>query len=143
MRAAHRVSDAGPTAAEAAAPHGPGGPVSAPPGVALCEPDEQLFALFSEWLQRAGFEPLGCASQASAARAALLVADVPMPAHDGAACIADLRRRFPHARMLAISSRFRPGLRGSIAAARTLGVDAVLAKPFSFEQFIAQVRALT
>jgi DNA-binding response OmpR family regulator len=113
------------------------------PGVALFEPDKQLFALFGEWLQRAGFESLGCPSQASAARAALVIADVPLPACDGAAWIADLRRRFPQARMLAISSRFRPGLRGSTAAARMLGVDAVLAKPFSLEQFIAQVRALT
>jgi DNA-binding NarL/FixJ family response regulator len=125
MRAVHGAIDAGPT------------------GVVLSEPDKLLFALFSEWLQRAGFEPLDCASQASAARAVLVIVDVPMPARDGAARLGALRRRFPQARMLAISSRFRPGLCGSAAAAGTLGVDAVLAKPFSFEQFIAQVRALT
>jgi DNA-binding response OmpR family regulator len=66
-----------------------------------------------------------------------------MPPRAGAERVAALRRRFPHARVLAISSRFTPGLEGATAAATTLGVDAVLAKPFSCDQFIAQVRTLT
>jgi DNA-binding response OmpR family regulator len=129
--------------AQPAKAHGPPGPDPARPGVALCEPDGQLFALFAEWLQRAGFEPLGCASQACAARVALVVADVRMPPQHGAASIAALRGRFPHARMLAISSQFTPRTQGATAAAATLGADAVLAKPFSCKEFMDQVRALT
>jgi CheY-like chemotaxis protein len=113
-----------------------------PPVVALCEPDGPLCALFGEWLLRGGYATLRCECLACAARVVLVVADFPMPPCEGAGRIAILRRRFPRARVLAISSQFMPRMHGATAAAATLGVDAVLAKPFSREPFMAQVRAL-
>ena len=113
------------------------------PCVALCEPDALLRALLGEWLQRANFEPLRCASGAPAPRVVLVVADVPAPRQDGAARIALLRQRFPDAKVLAISGQFMPGVCGATAAAIALGADAVLAKPFAANLFIDTVRALT
>ena len=110
--------------------------------VALCEPDTLLRALLGEWLRRADFEPVFCAAGASAMDVALVVADVPAPRQDGAACIALLRQRFPHAKVLAISGQFMPGLRGTTTTTIELGADAVLAKPFAAKVFIDAVHAL-
>lgn len=132
-----------PTSPPPGPPHACGGPDPQGPQVVVCEPDGQLLALFMEWLKRASFQPLACACEACAAGAVLVVADVPMPPGDGAAWVALLRRRFPRAKVLAISGQFAPRMHGATAAARALGADAVLAKPFSCEQFMGQVRALT
>jgi DNA-binding response OmpR family regulator len=114
-----------------------------PPRVAVCEPDTLLRALLGEWLQRADFEPVYCAAGASATGVVLVVADVAAPRQDGVACITLLRERFPHARVLAISGQFMPGVHGVSSAAIELGADAVLAKPFAAKAFIDAVHALS
>ena len=113
-----------------------------PPRVALCEPDALLRALLAEWLQRAGFEPVHCVAGSSVDRVMLVVADVPAPRQDGAASIAVLRRRFPGARVLAISAQFMPCMHCITTAAADLGADAMLAKPFAAKVFIDAVRVL-
>ena len=112
------------------------------PRVSLCESDLLFRELLGEWLQRAGYEPVRCGAGATAKDAVLVVADVPAPRQDGAASIADLRQRFPGAKVLAISGQFMPGMHGLTTAAIELGADAVLAKPFSCGIFIDIVRGL-
>jgi DNA-binding response OmpR family regulator len=112
------------------------------PRVALCEPDALLCALLCVWLQQAGFEPVRCASSASPGHVALVVADVRAPRRDGAACIAALRQRFPHARLLAVSGQFMSGMQGATTAATELGADSALAKPFAAQAFLDAVRRL-
>jgi DNA-binding NarL/FixJ family response regulator len=73
---------------------------------------------------------------------ALVVADVAAPRLNGGSCIAAVRKSFPHARVLAISAHFIPGLHGNCTAAVELGADAVLAKPFGARLFIDAVQAL-
>jgi DNA-binding response OmpR family regulator len=107
--------------------------------VALCEPDAPLSRLLSEWLCSAGFEPVPCTA-CSRGDVALVVADVQTPRVDGATRVAALRRSFPGARVLAISGYFIAS--GATAAARELGADALLAKPFSRAIFIEAVSAL-
>ena len=111
------------------------------PAVALCEPDALLRAVLEEWLRQAGFEPSRCAG-VSLSPVGLVVADVPAPRQTGAASIATLRRRFPGAKVFAISGQFMPGMHGAASAATALGADAVLAKPFSSGIFIDIVRTL-
>jgi DNA-binding response OmpR family regulator len=108
--------------------------------VALCEPDAPLKRLFCEWLTGAGLEPVPCSGSAHGAPA-LVVADVPTPRVDAAARIAALRARFPGARVLAISGYFITS-GATAAAARELGADALLAKPFPRKAFTAAVAAL-
>ena len=107
--------------------------------VALCEPDALMSRLLSEWLCSAGFEPILCAA-CSRGDVALVVADVQTPRVAGAARVAALRECFPGARVLAISGYFITS--GATAAARELGADALLAKPFSRAVFIEAVSAL-
>lgn len=111
------------------------------PRVALCEPDALLRALLGEWLQRAAFEPVRGAAGESLNSVVLVVADVPAPRQDGAASIAVLRQRFPHAKVLAISGQFAPSMHGTTAAIE-LGADAVLAKPFAAKVFLDAVHAV-
>ncbi|MDB5946108.1 MAG: hypothetical protein JWQ33_1134 [Ramlibacter sp.] len=113
------------------------------PRVAVCEPDPSLRALLGEWLYRASFEPVPCGPTGAANGVVLVVADVPAPRQGGAACIAALRQHFPHARVLAISGQFMPGMHGATTAAVELGADAVLAKPFAAKVFVDTVHALT
>ena len=107
--------------------------------VALCEPDPSLSVLFSEWLSQAGFDPVAGAS-GHAGDVVLVVADLRTPRRDGAERVAALRVRAPGARVLAISGHFIAS--GAADAARALGADAALAKPFSRATFIEAVRAL-
>ena len=101
-----------------------------------------LRAVLEEWLRQAGFEPSRCAG-VSLSPVALVVADVPAPRQTGAASIATLRRRFPGAKVFAISGQFMPGMgMHGPSAATALGADAVLAKPFSCGMFIDIVRTL-
>jgi DNA-binding response OmpR family regulator len=107
--------------------------------VALCEPDAPLSRLLSEWLSGAGFEPVP-GTACPRRDVALVVADVQTPRVDGAARVAALRERFPGAPVLAISGYFITS--GATAAARELGADVLLAKPFSRDTFIAAVTGL-
>ena len=113
-------------------------PTASPRRVALCEPDAPLSRLLCEWLGSAGFEAVPCAS-CSRGDMALVVADVRTPRVDGAARVAALRDAFPGARVLAISGYF---IASGATAARELGADALLAKPFSRAMFIEAVSAL-
>jgi DNA-binding response OmpR family regulator len=128
--------------AESATPPTPGQPDPQRPRVALCEPDSLLRALLEEWLRRAGFEPVGCAAAGCLKNVALVIADVAAPRRDGADRVTWLRRRFPHARVLAISAQFIPGMRGAGTTALELGADAVLAKPFDAGAFMGAVHSL-
>ena len=112
------------------------------PRVALCEPDTLLRTLLHEWRHRADFEPVRGAAGESQTSVVLVVADVPAPRRDGASGIAVLRQRFPHAKVLAISAQFTPGMHGTTSAAIELGADAVLAKPFAAKVFIDMVHGL-
>lgn len=105
--------------------------------VALREPDPVLRMLLSEWLRGAGFEPLPCDAGADVA---IVIADVSTPRVGGVAYIAALRERFRGAKVLAISGYFMTA--GSSAAARELGADALLAKPFSRRAFVEALQAL-
>jgi DNA-binding response OmpR family regulator len=125
-----------------ALPSGPPGPPSQLPCVALCEPDPLLRELLWEWLRHAGLNPVRCVPPGDCKEVVLVVADVAAPRQGGAACIAILRHAFPHARVLAISAQFTPGLNGISPAAARLGADAVMAKPFAAEEFMGAVRAL-
>jgi DNA-binding response OmpR family regulator len=118
-------------------------PAPQPPAVVLCEPDTSLRELMSEWLRRAGFQPLIPEGGGPVARAVLVIADVPEPRRNGAARIAILRQRFAGAKVLAISAQFLSGIQAASGAALELGADAMLAKPFASGAFIDAVRALT
>lgn len=101
----------------------------------IIETDDLIRQLIVRWLTEAGYAV--AADDAQAGTIALVIADVPNPAHAGAALRAlDVRHGAP---ILAISGRFRRDLAVSKGAARRLGVAGILAKPFTCEGLLAAV----
>ena len=72
--------------------------------------------------------------QYRAAPADLVVTDIFMPTQDGLETILELRREFPGAAVVAISGNTLS--QPMLSAAQNLGAAAVLAKPFSADQFL-------
>ena len=104
--------------------------------VVVLEEDPLIRPLLERWLGEAGYR-VQAHAEASGARPALVIADVPDP-RSAEALIASLREYA--APILVISARFRRGLAGSAEAARRLGVKKVLPKPFTREELLAAVR---
>lgn len=72
----------------------------------------------------------------------LVVLDMLMPNKDGLETIVELRRSWPHLRILAISSGGRGGADQLLRTARVLGADDTLVKPLRLETFTRSVSRL-
>lgn len=72
----------------------------------------------------------------------VVVTDIVMPGKDGLETIAELRRRFPNAKIIAISGGARPSGAGALKAAKALGADRILAKPFRQDAILVMVDEL-
>jgi DNA-binding response OmpR family regulator len=104
--------------------------------VVVLEEDAQIRELLKRWLGEAGY---GVATAAvDHAQPLLVIANVPQP-QAAAGFILSLQEEYA-APILILSARFRRGLAGSAEAARRLGVDKVLPKPFTRKELLAAVR---
>ena len=72
----------------------------------------------------------------------VVVTDIIMPGKDGLETIAEIRRRFPNAKIIAISGGGRPSGTGALNAAKALGADRILAKPFRQDEILVMVDEL-
>jgi len=72
----------------------------------------------------------------------LVIADIIMPEKEGLETISDIRKRLPEMPILAISGGGRIGPRDYLEAARHIGANATLAKPFARNEFISMVDSL-
>jgi CheY-like chemotaxis protein len=97
--------------------------------------------LLVEWLNAAGYAVrTATAGDVEASDDAdLVIVDVYMPRHQGARRLSALKAAHPRTPLIAISGQFRPGLAGSCATAEALGVQQVIAKPFSRRDLLAAV----
>lgn len=71
-----------------------------------------------------------------------MIVDIFMPRKDGIELIREVRRKWPSTRILAMSGGNRFFQQDMLAAARALGADASLDKPFMPSELIATVRRL-
>jgi CheY-like chemotaxis protein len=76
------------------------------------------------------------------ARADLVITDIVMPEKEGLELMADLRRRQPDVKIIAISGGARIGAGDYLELARHLGARKVLAKPFTQAALMAAVDEL-
>ena len=102
-------------------------------GVLIIEEDAQIRELLDRWLGEAGY----VVTTASDSAPQLIIADVPEP-QSADERIAALRAVYA-APILLLSARFRRGLASSADAARRLGVQKVLPKPFTRSELLAAV----
>jgi DNA-binding response OmpR family regulator len=98
--------------------------------------------LLREWLTGAGFAVReGSLRQAKGRHTVdLLIIDVSMPRESGAQIIRGVQRAYPGTPIIAISGRFHAGLRHSSSAARAMGAQRLLPKPFSRDDLLSAVR---
>lgn len=104
--------------------------------VVVLEEDPLIRPLLERWLGEAGY-PLAAPDPQGEVKPALVIADVPDP-QSAEALIGSLRAYA--APILILSARFRRGLAGSAEAARRLGVEKVLPKPFTRKELLSAVR---
>jgi CheY-like chemotaxis protein len=113
-------------------------------GIVIIEEDKLMRGLLAEWLSAAGYSVTAAAPADTQApeKADLVIVDVYMPRHEGARRLRAVKAAYPETPLIAISGQFRPGLDGSCAAAEALGVQQVIAKPFSRRDLLATVRSV-
>ena len=104
--------------------------------VVVLEEDGQIRELLERWLGEMGYQV--AIDRADNADPVLVIANVPEP-QAAAAVIRSLQQEYA-APILILSARFRRGLAGSTEAARRLGVEKVLPKPFTRKELLAAVR---
>lgn len=72
----------------------------------------------------------------------VVVTDIIMPVKDGLETIPELRRKYPTARIIAISGTAHSSGPGALNAAKALGANRVLAKPFRQGELLLMVDEL-
>lgn len=72
----------------------------------------------------------------------IVITDLLMPDTDGFEAIGKLRRDFPSTRIVAVSGGGRRGAQHYLTAARLVGADATLVKPFEVEALLEILRGL-
>jgi len=110
--------------------------------IVVIEEDTLMRELLMEWLSGEGYSVRAAAPGEAATPADLVIVDVYMPRHEGAARLRAVKAAHPQVPLIAISGQFRPGLAGSCTAAETLGVRQVIAKPFSQTDLLAAVHGV-
>jgi CheY-like chemotaxis protein len=110
-------------------------------GVVIIEEDKLMRELLAEWLSAEGYSVRVSANGdgEAPADADLVIVDVYMPRHEGASRLRAVKAAYPKTPLIAISGQFRSGLAGSCTAADALGVQQVVAKPFTRRDLLAAV----
>jgi DNA-binding response OmpR family regulator len=74
--------------------------------------------------------------------AQILLTDIFMPGQEGIETIALFRRQWPEVRIIAMSGGAEFSRNGYLGVAETVGADATLHKPFSFDSLLAAIASL-
>jgi DNA-binding response OmpR family regulator len=114
--------------------------------IVIQEDDELMRSLLVEWLTAEGHrvsvsETARLSERETGDEADLVIVAVAEPRHTGAERLRRVRRLHPRARIILISGQFLPGRRYAGAAARLLGADGMVAKPFARTALLDAVRA--
>ncbi len=116
------------------------------PRLVVADDDEGFRSLLVELLQNSGYDvhPAANGNEAVARcesiKPAAAIIDLVMPEKEGLETIFEIRRRFPHVRLIAISGGGRGPSDTYLAMARKLGADAAVAKPFCAREILDALR---
>ena len=112
--------------------------------IVIYEDNDLMRALMQEWLTAAGYRVRAGAPGRTSdlGRAALVIVSVYMPKHSGPQLVREMQAAHPGTPLIAISGQFRARLSTVGATAQTLGVQQVIAKPFTCADLLAAVRAI-
>jgi two-component system OmpR family response regulator len=112
--------------------------------IVIYEDNDLMRALLQEWLSEAGYRVRAASPGGTRdlGRAALVIVSVYMPKRSGPQLVREIQAAHPGTPLIAISGQFRAGLSTVGATAQTLGVQQVIAKPFTCSDLLAAVRAI-
>ena len=112
--------------------------------IVIIEDDPLMRSLLAEWLTAEGYcvESVAGDNAQPSPSVDLVIVDVYMPRCLGVERLRSARRTYPGVPIIASSGQFRAGLDCAGPAAQALGVERVMAKPFSRETLLDAVRSL-
>lgn len=116
--------------------------------ILLIEDNDEMRGMLGQMISEAGFEVVLAANgdegiqRYRAAPTDLIITDILMPGKGGLQTIVELRRDFPKARVIAMSGGFKNDSAEHAGLAAILGVNQILAKPFSSAELFAAVKAV-
>jgi DNA-binding response OmpR family regulator len=110
--------------------------------IAIYEPDDFMKNLLVEWLSEAGYYVQASAAQEPDSAVDLVIVSIQRPKHGGVGVIQAMRAIHPGTPLIALSSHFRSGLSSMGAAAQSLGVTRVLAKPLTRNDLLGAVNGV-
>jgi CheY-like chemotaxis protein len=110
--------------------------------IVVIEEDKLMRELLMEWLSAEGYSVRTAAPGYArvSAKVNLVIVDVYMPRYEGAKTLRAVKAAYPETPLIAISGQFRPGLVGCCTTADALGVQQVVAKPFTRCDLLAAVK---
>ena len=112
--------------------------------IVIIEDDPLMRSLLAEWLTAEGYGVESVAGDYAQPSPSvdLVIVDVYMPRWLGVERLRSARRAYPGVPIIASSGQFRAGLDCAGPAAQALGVERVMAKPFSREALLDAVRSV-
>ena len=112
--------------------------------IVIIEDDPLMRSLLAEWLTAEGYgvESVAGDKAQPSPSVDLVIVDVYMPRWLGVERLRSARRVYPGVPIIASSGQFRAGLDCAGPAAQALGVERVMAKPFSRETLLDAVRSV-
>jgi CheY-like chemotaxis protein len=111
--------------------------------IVIIEDDDLMRGLLEEWVTEAGYAVRQRQTNESVASGgSLVIVDLQSPRQTGAEIVRAAQAANPGAPIIAISTRFRPGLAGCCPTAQTLGVRRVIAKPLTRSELLDAIHDL-
>lgn len=114
--------------------------------VLVVDDDEQVCAMIKTALEAAGYEVYAARDGNQATRLMrelqpqVLITDLIMPEKEGLELIKEVRRNFPAVGIIAMTGGAKIEPEPYLKLASKLGADALLTKPFSFEELVSAVK---
>lgn len=116
--------------------------------ILIIDDEDQPRRMLYQALTRAGYEVVEARdgneglARFREAPTDLIITDILMPEKEGLETIIDLRREFPHVKIVAMSGGGRTGSLNFLDIARRLGAQCTLPKPFGLQDMLKAVREL-
>ncbi|HUT22857.1 MAG TPA: response regulator [Sumerlaeia bacterium] len=116
--------------------------------ILVVDDDDQVRAFIAQLLLRQGYQVVEASDGAQAIRlfreepADLIITDLIMPEKEGIETIAELRRDYPHVKIIAMSGGGRVGPVSYLQLASKLGAKRTFAKPFDPIEMLRAVREM-
>jgi DNA-binding response OmpR family regulator len=118
--------------------------------ILVIDDDGAILEMISQFLKREGYKVLiasngkeGMMIINKTPEIYLVITDLIMPEKEGMEIIRELKQDFPHIKILAISGGGLGSVQTYLSAAKLIGADLTLKKPFVAEELLRSVQELT